>query len=109
MSERPVRALGEIALRVNDLEGMARVCGPTVGLEPMRRFPNAAFFRIAEGFEGHTQILALFDRSQRDENAPEATRTSLDHFAFAISLDDYFREKARLEGLGLEVTTAAHG
>ena len=60
-----VRALGEIALRVKDLDAMQRFYEEVIGLELMRRFPDSAFFRIASGFGGHTQILALFDRSER--------------------------------------------
>jgi hypothetical protein len=30
----------------------------------MTRVPNSAFFKIADGYGGHTQVLALFDRSR---------------------------------------------
>lgn len=108
-----VRALGEIALRVSDLEAMQRFYEEVIGLELMRRFPDSAFFRIAEGFAGHTQILALFDRSDRvargDRSSPSADTSTVDHIAFAISLNDFAKEKRRLEGLGLEVKTREHG
>jgi catechol-2,3-dioxygenase len=54
-----VRGLGEIALRVNDLDAMQRFYEEVVGLPLMTRFPNSAFFKIAEGYGGHTQVLAL--------------------------------------------------
>jgi catechol-2,3-dioxygenase len=57
-----VRALGEVALRVNDLDNSQAFYADVIGLELMRRFEHAAFFRIAEGYAGHTAILALFDR-----------------------------------------------
>ena len=71
MNRRPkaVKALGEIALRVNDLEVMQRFYEEVVGLELMRTFPQTAFFRIADGYGGHTQVLALFDR--RAEATPQ--------------------------------------
>ncbi len=44
--ERPIRALGEIALRVTDLDTMQRFYEDTVGLELMRQTENAAFFKV---------------------------------------------------------------
>lgn len=61
--ERPIKALGEIALRVTDLDTMQRFYEEIVGLEVMRRAENAVFFKIADRYEGHTQVLALCDRS----------------------------------------------
>ena len=57
-----VKALGEIALRVENLDEMQRFYQEVIGLTLMKRFENAAFFKIADGHAGHTQILALFDR-----------------------------------------------
>lgn len=108
MPHTPIRALGEVALRVQDLDAVTRFYQDVIGLELMARNPTNAFFRIAEGFAGHTQILALFDRSAREEHPPEAARTSLDHLAFTIALEDYEPEKQRLEGLGQRVLTATH-
>lgn len=107
--ERAIKALGEIALRVNDLDAMQRFYSDVIGLELMRRFPHAAFFKIAEGYAGHTQILALFDRSQQPGyQGVEAAKTSVDHIAFTMALADYEGEKQRLERLGLQVTTNQH-
>jgi len=81
-----------------------------IGLPLMTRVPDCAFFRIADGYGGHTQVLALFDRSQspgyRGTNAATST---IDHIAFEIPLADLEREKKRLESLGLQVETAEHG
>lgn len=104
-----VKALGEIALRVEDLDGMQRFYEEVIGLPLMRRFPQSAFFRIAEGFEGHTQILALFDRTgSRDYVGLDEKRTTVDHLAFSISLQDFEAEKKRLQGLGLDVALSTH-
>jgi catechol-2,3-dioxygenase len=109
MARRPIRGLGEIALRVQDLGAMRAFYEQVVGLECVRAFPHAVFFRIAEGVEGHTQVLALFDRSaETGYQGLSRERTTLDHLAFAVSLDDFAAERARLEGLGLEMTTAEH-
>ena len=110
MKEKKVRGLAEIALRVTDLERMQEFYENVVGLELMRRFPQAAFFKIADGHKGHTQIMALFDRkSQAGYQGLSADLTTVDHIAFSIELSDYRTEKERLEALGLDVRTAEHG
>jgi catechol 2,3-dioxygenase len=106
---RPIKGLGEIALRVNDLDAMQRFYEEVVGLELLRRFDHAAFFRVAEGYGGHTQVLALFDRSgQPDYQGLDPGRTTVDHIAFEIDPADYGAERARLEGVGRDVTAAEH-
>ena len=53
--------------------------------------------------------MALFDRSgQSGYRGLDPERTTVDHLAFEIDLADYEAEKARLEGLGVRVTTAEH-
>ena len=99
-----VRALGEVALRVNDLHRMKQFYQEVLGLELLGEFPSAVFFRIAEGYDGHTQVLVLFDRST--SVGPE--QTTIDHFAFTISLSDYESEWRRLERLGVEVEAMEH-
>src|SRR5690349_20076984 len=109
MVERPIKALGEIALRVEDLDKMQQFYEEVIGLELMRRFEKSAFFRIAPGYDGHTQILALFDRADQPAYAPPDTvHSTVDHIAFSIALDDYESELNRLRRLGLEVRTAEH-
>jgi len=104
-----IKGLGEIALRVEDLDSMQAFYERVIGLPLLRRFPNSAFFRIADGVAGHTQILALFDRTaDPGYRGLSAARTTVDHLAFAIALEDFAAERARLEGLGLPVDTAEH-
>jgi len=96
-------------LRVENLESMQEFYEKVIGLELMKRFDDSAFFRIADGVEGHTQILALFDRSKNEGyERPDAKKSTIDHIAFGISKADYESEKKRLEDLGLEVRTAEH-
>ena len=112
-----IKALGEIALRVNDLEVMQRFYEQMVGLELIKRFPHAAFLKIAEGYGGHTQVLALFDRSgevhgprghRTTPDGVDSVRSTLDHLALEIDLTDYQAEKSRLEEHGLRVEVAEH-
>lgn len=109
MHKRAVKSLGEIALRVKDLDSMQRFYQEVIGLELMKRFPHAVFFKIAEGYRGHTQILALFDRAQEaGYRGIEPEKSTVDHFAFTIPLTEFDGEKKRLEQRGLNVETVEH-
>lgn len=49
----------------------------------MTRVPNCAFFKIADGYGGHPQVFALFDRSQNPNyRKPDASSSTIDHIAF---------------------------
>jgi len=104
-----VRGLGEIALRVNNLDAMQKFYEEIIGLPLMTRVPNCAFFKIADGYSGHTQVLALFDRSQSPGYCgTDAATSTIDHIAFEIALADFADERRRLESLGLQVETSEH-
>jgi catechol-2,3-dioxygenase len=103
-SERHIKSLGEVALRVDNLEVMQQFYEEVIGLELMRRLPHGAFFRISPDYGGHTQVLVLFDRSSvPGYQGISQERTPLDHIAFTIDLGDYEAERERLEDLGLNV------
>jgi len=104
-----VRGLGEIALRVNNLDAMQKFYEEAIGLPLMVRDSSCAFFKIADGYDGHTQVLALFDRSESPGyRRPDAATSTIDHIAFEIALADFAGEKKRLEVRGLHVETAEH-
>jgi catechol-2,3-dioxygenase len=112
---RPIKALGEVVLRVRDMDTMQEFYEKAVGLELLERDENVmAFFRIAPDYEGHTQSLALFDQSgEADHRSLHYTgvdpeKSPLHHMAFTISLSDYEAEKERLQNLGLDVETVQH-
>src|SRR5687767_1356264 len=95
-----IKALGEIVLRASDLDAMKRFYVDVVGLEMYRdHSPEFFFLKVADGVEGHPQLLAVFDRPVADHG----DRKILDHFAFVIDLDDLPSEKARLEAAGIAV------
>jgi catechol-2,3-dioxygenase len=98
---RAIKGLGEVALRVNDLGRMQDFYENVVGLEIMRCFPDVVFFRIGDGYRGHTTIVALFQRGVE----VETDRTTFDHVAFTIDIRDYEAEKQRLEDAGADVET----
>lgn len=104
-----VRGIGEIAFRVNNLDVMQKFYKEVIGLRLMTRIPNYAFFKIADGFGGHAQVLALFDRSgDPGYRGTDAATSTIDHIAFEIALPDFADERTRLEALGLQVETAEH-
>lgn len=108
IEKRAIKSLGEIALRVADLDQMQSFYENVVGLNLMQRFPTSAFFRIAEGVGGHTQVFALFDRSSEGGSEPDAETTTVDHIAFSVLLEDFYAEKNRVEQLGIPTRTAEH-
>ena len=89
-----VRGLGEIALRVNNLDAMQRFYAEVIGLPLMTRDHNCAFFKIAEGYGAHRAPVIA---------GRNAATSTIDHIAFAIPLADFADERKRLEALGLEV------
>jgi len=58
---RRVKGLGEVSIRVRDLDAMHKFYEDVVGLEVLRRNESFVFFKVAEGYGGHTQNLALFE------------------------------------------------
>jgi catechol-2,3-dioxygenase len=87
-SQRRIKVLGEIALGVGNLDALRRFSQEVVGLELMRRFDHTCFIRLAQGgYGGHTQVLALFDRSaQPGYRGLNPATSPVDHIAFAIDL-----------------------
>jgi catechol-2,3-dioxygenase len=113
MSARRIKGLGELSFRVKDLDAMHQVYEERVGLEVLRRDESFVFVKIAEGYGGHTQNLALFEASNimsLDNKGVQlnAQETTLHHIALNIMLEDFESEKMRLESLGLKVDAALH-
>jgi catechol-2,3-dioxygenase len=104
-SVRRIKGLGEVSIRVKDLDIMHKFYEEVVGLEVLRREESFVFFKVAEGYGGHTQNLALFETK-----SPELSeeKTTLHHIALNVSLEDFESEKRRLEELGLKVNATVH-
>jgi catechol 2,3-dioxygenase-like lactoylglutathione lyase family enzyme len=93
-----VHALGEIAIRCVDLDAMVAFYRDVIGLEPMNDPENGdiLFFRIAEGFAGHTAVLALFRHdiegagNTRAGTEPPASGpgSSLHHLALSLPWEE---------------------
>lgn len=114
MMNPAIKGLGETVLRVRNLDRMKEFYANVIGLELIKEFPKVAFFKISDGYGGHTQVLGLFAEELpkafvNDKVATvEPACSSLHHFALEISLEDYMPEKLRLEKAGCEVVTAEH-
>jgi len=112
-SNRHVKGLGEVSIRVRDLDAMHKFYEEVVGLEVLRRDEGFVFFKIAEGNGGHIQNLALFKASERwlletKSEQLNPAETTLHHIALNVALEDFESEKMRLEGLGLKVNATVH-
>ena len=107
-----VRALGEIAIRCDNLARMVAFYEDVLGLTRMEgsAASGIVFFRIAEGFGGHTQILALFEKGAlgrpglhpTDPQAPATgAASSLHHIALTIPHYEQEAAMAWYDSLGL--------
>ena len=102
-SDRRVKGLGEVSVCVRDLDTMHKFYEEVMGLEVLRRDESFVFFKVADGYGGHSQNLALFEASKL--NPQEST---LHHIALNIALEDFESEKTRLKGLGLKIDATEH-
>lgn len=106
------RALGEIAIRCADIDAMALFYQDVIGLEPLDGGDRGPirFFKVAEGFGGHTTVLALFrhDAGRADlhataDSAPETgARSSLHHIALSLPFEEQQAVMDWYDRLGLD-------
>lgn len=113
MATKRIKGLGEASIRVKDLDSMHKFYQEVVGLEVLRQEETYVFFKIAEGYGGHTQNLALFDATNHSFIEGKSTQlnpenSTLHHIALNISLEDFESEKSRLESLGIAVRAVDH-
>jgi len=82
-----VRALGEIAIRCRDLDAMVAFYRDIIGLELLQggHRKGIVFLRIAQGYGGHTAVLALFrDEAGEDRGPLGGATSSLHHLALTV-------------------------
>lgn len=89
-----IKGLGEVILRVNNMELMKRFYHQTIGLELISESENYTFFKIAEGYGGHHQTLALFAKANLNAfneafGNIETKSSTLHHFALEIDKKEY--------------------
>jgi len=114
MKASPKR-LGELVLRTSDVKALTTFYREVIGLEPFASFGNNRFLKVADDFEGHPQLLAIFDQSKeysgphnlQPDRADPGSGT-LHHFAFAMEKEQFEQERQRLKSLGLEIRIAKY-
>lgn len=89
-----IRGIGEIVLRVKDMEIMREFYVQTLGFELIRGDDHYTFLKLAEGHRGHTQILALFNAENetafgKQLESVDHNSSPLHHLALEIDLEDY--------------------
>jgi len=109
MAERgfKVRALGEIAIRCRDLEAITAFYRDIIGLEELKggHRQGIVFFRIADGYGGHTAVLALFGDEAGGEGEPlGGVASSLHHLALTLGREEQDRAIAWYRAKGIEHT-----
>jgi catechol 2,3-dioxygenase-like lactoylglutathione lyase family enzyme len=95
------RALGEIAIRTRNIEAMTAFYHDVLGLEllSLRNQGQIVFFRLADGFAGHTTVLALFAETEAEVMAGTsgAAHSSLHHLALSLPREEQEAAQAWLE------------
>ncbi|KLN61396.1 glyoxalase [Kiloniella spongiae] len=95
--EFKVRALGEIAIRCRDKKAMTKFYDEVIGLEHLAGDVDdrVTFFKIAEGFGGHTSVLALFRPDEitgtdtSEHQLPQTgAASSLHHIALSLPYEE---------------------
>jgi catechol 2,3-dioxygenase len=118
MMTNPIKPLGvgEVVVRVANLDRSIVFYRDVLGFELLRVLHGSiAFMRVADGVEGHTQIIGLFSRNWpasregKTWDGCEPRLSTLHHFAVEISLQDYDSVFAYLKTQGLNPNTSTHG
>jgi len=113
-----VRALGEVAIRVRAMAPMIAFYRDVIGLEVLRgtEADGIVFFRIADGFDGHTAVLALFAPDQGDLKlhpqgvpVPGGGSSTLHHLALSLPRDEQDAAVAWYDRLGLDYQVQEFG
>lgn len=104
------RALGEIAIRCADIHAMSEFYVNVIGLGrlPGNSADGIVFLKVADGFGGHTSVLALFDAKlglpDRGNSTPPipvtGARSSLHHIALSLPFSEQAAVIAWYEKLG---------
>ena len=113
----PIKPLGigEVALRVNDLRRSIAFYCETLGFTLVRVLHDSiAFICVADGVEGHTQVIGLFSRDRQASGDGQTwdgwnpRLSTLHPFAIEISLSEYENVLQYLRAQKLDPSTVVH-
>src|ERR1700722_20785005 len=112
----PIKPLGigEVALRVNDLRRSTAFYCETLGVTLVRVLHVDRLHTVADGVEGHTQVIGLFNRDRQASGDGQtwdgwnARLSTLHHFAIEISLSEYENVLQYLRAQKFDPSTAVH-
>lgn len=109
----PRKRLGELVLRSTDSQTLVEFYRDIIGLEPYATLGNATFLKVDDDFEGHPQLLAIFEQSHEfsgpqdlQPEVADARVGTLHHFAFVLEQHDFDSERDRLQKLDSELICA---
>ena len=109
MTKSSIRGLGEVNLWAKDIARMREFYVDVLGLTPIHESKRHIFLKVADGYEGHPQVVALFNsRFAGVRVKPDITRTTLNHLAFEIPLAEFSHERRRLRRMGLDIDEELH-
>lgn len=110
-----VESIGEVALRVKNMDEMVAFYVERLGFELRRRFENdVAAIQLANGVAGQVQTLTLFGEllpgnfAKFEWRGLEQNMSSLHHFALTIRAENYETLHSRLHQHGIPFETANH-
>ena len=94
MIGKRIKSIGEIVIRVSNMETMKTFYKEILGLELVRTSKDYVFFKIADGYGGHTQTIALFAQTNltafgEELGSIDRNHSSLHHVALEIDKNDY--------------------
>lgn len=111
----PRKRLGELVLRSTNAQALVEFYRDVIGLEPYATLGSATFLKIDDDFEGHPQLLAIFEESHEfggpQDIQPDLAKArvgTLHHFAFVLEQHDFNSDGDRLQRVGAELKFAEH-
>lgn len=109
------KRVGELVLRSMNPLALVEFYRDVIGLEPFATIGSATFLKVDDDFEGHPQLLAIFEASHTfsgpdaiQAGVADAGSGTLHHFAFALDKEDFYSEWDRLMALGASIQPAEH-